>query len=148
MNKPNVIESVQRTSEQYSANASWKLHAWLAVAAVLYVISDYLLRHNLDWGPLIRAVWAVCPLVPCLLYVRSWVRFIRGMDELQRRIQLESRLVACLGTLFVVTAINALNIHGIAVPVLFSRGLNVMVTVILTGIFWRIASAVINRRYK
>jgi hypothetical protein len=147
VNKPNVIESVRPRSGQYSPSADWKLHAWLVVAAVLAVASDYLLRHHPDWSLLLRVVFALCPLAPCLLYARSWVRFVRGMDELQRRIQIESRLVACLGTLLVVTPINALNSYGIPLPV-FSRGLGFMGTLILAGIFWRIASTVINRRYK
>jgi hypothetical protein len=147
VNKPNALESVRPHSGQYSPSTDWKLHSWLVVAAVLAVASDYLLRHHPDWSLSIRVILALCPLAPCLLYVRSWVRFVRGMDELQRRIQIESRLAACLGTLLVVTAINALNIYGIPLPV-FPRGLNVMGTLILAGIFWRVASAVINRRYR
>ncbi len=148
MNKPNVIESVQSGSAQYSPKANWKLHAWLVVMAVVAVISDYVLRHNPGWSSLVRAVCALSPLLPCLMWVRSWARFIRGMDELQRRIQIESRLVACLGALLVIIAINALNIYGIALPTFFSRGLGFMPAIILTGIIWRIASAVINRRYE
>jgi hypothetical protein len=147
VNKPNAIESVRPRSAQYSSSTDWKLHAWLVVAAGLAVASDYLLRHHPDWSLSIRVILALCPLAPCLLYVRSWVRFVRGMDELQRRIQIESRLVACLGTLLVITAINALNIYGIPLPV-FSRGLNLMETLIVAGIFWRIASTVIDRRYR
>ena len=110
MKKPNVIESVQSGSEQYSSKTSWKLHAWLGVTAVLAVASDYVLRHNPGWSSLIRTVCVLSPLLPCLMWVRSWARFIWGMDELQRRIQIESRLAACLGALLVIVAINALNI--------------------------------------
>jgi len=47
----------------------------------------------------VRGLVAVAPLIPGLLYVRSWLRFIRGLDELQRRIQLEAFPVAALGQL-------------------------------------------------
>lgn len=137
MNQPNSIESPRAG-----------LRAWIVVVAVLAIASDYLLRHHPDWSPAFRALCALSPLPPCLLYVLSWVRFVRGMDELQRRIQLESRFVACLGALFVITAISALNIYGIALPAYFSRGVNVMTVLILVGIFWQIANAVISRRYR
>ena len=115
--------------------------------AALAVVSDYLLRHDADWNPPIRAIIALTPSVPCLHYVRSWIRVVRGMDELQRRIQIESRLAALLGTLFVVTTINVLNNYGIAMPI-FRRGLNLIETLILTFAFWKVSSAVINRRYQ
>jgi hypothetical protein len=142
VNKPNAIESVEP-----SPRASWKVKTWLAVTAALAVVSDYLLRHNADWSPSTRAIIALIPLVPCLLYVRGWIHVVRGLDELQRRIQIESRLAALLGTLFVITTINVLNTYGIAIPI-FRHGFNLMETLILTFAFWKVASAVINRRYQ
>ena len=38
------------------------------------------------WHPAVRAIIALAPLVPSLLYVRSIARWIGGMDRLQRRL--------------------------------------------------------------
>ncbi len=142
------MESVQPGSSQYSPQTSWKLHGWLVVTALLEIVSDYVLRHNPGWSELLRAGCALSPLLPCVMWVRTWARFVGGLDELQRRIQIESRLVGCIGALLAILAINALNMHGIALPKFFARGLSFMPAIILAGIIWRIASAVINRRYQ
>ena len=147
VNKPNTIESVRPFSGQYSLKADLKLNAWFFVAALLVIFSRYLLRHYPDWMPATRAAVILAPLVPCLLYVRSCMRFIRGMDEMQRRIQLESWLVAAMGTLFVGTAMNMLNANGIALPA-FQHGLELVGAFVCLFLLWMVGSAITNRRYK
>ena len=92
--------------------------------------------------------WLARPtLLPALLYVRSWMRFVRGLDELQRRIQMEAFLFAALGTVVVGVIVNALNSNGVTV-VLLDRGLD------LGGVFfsmftlWLVGTGLANARYK
>ena len=53
------------------------------------------------------------PILPGLLYLRSGLKLLRGMDELQRGIQFEGWLFAALGTVVVSTIINVVNLHGL-----------------------------------
>ena len=147
MNKPNTMESVEPHSGSYSWKQDLRLNAWLAVAAVAYMAVLFLLKHNATWSPLMRGLLTLTPLLPALLYVRSWMRFVRGLDELQRRIQTEAFLFAALGTVVVGVIVNALNASGVTV-VLLDRGLD------LGGVFfsmftlWLVGTGLANARYK
>jgi hypothetical protein len=56
--------------------------------AVVLILSIWLIQQNPD-APWRYAV-ALAPVVPALFAVFAFVRFLRRMDELQRRIQLEA----------------------------------------------------------
>src|SRR5579863_7132610 len=114
MNEPNTIESITPHSGKYSPKKDWQLNAWLAVAALFYCAALLLLKRHPDWTPIARSLVALAPLLPGLLYVRSWMRFVRGLDELQGRIQLEAFLFAALGTVLVGTVLNTLGASGVA----------------------------------
>ena len=60
-------------------------------------LSMWLLRHGIDSVPL-RALVAVLPVVPLALMMRAALRYLREIDELQRRIETESIGVASLLT--------------------------------------------------
>ena len=113
MGKPNLIESYQPCSGQYSLRKDLRLNAWLLVATVVYVAMLLLLKRNPEWSPLTRGLLMLTPLVPGLLYLRSWIRLVRGMDELQRRIQMEASLFAALGTVIIGVVLNTLNASGV-----------------------------------
>jgi hypothetical protein len=146
-NTPNTIESVLPLSGQYSCKKDLRLNAWFVVAASFYVISLSLVLHHPEWSVPLKSGVALAPLVPGMLYVRSCVRFIRGLDELQRRIQLEAWLFAALGVVFVEMAINILNENGVPLRI-FRQGLGLGTTFILMFALWIIGSAIANRRYK
>jgi len=94
-----------------------------------------------------RGLIALSPLFPSLLYVQSVTRWIRGMDELQRRIQLEACLFAAIGTIFIATALSLLSANGIHVPRL-QNGLNWEGTFASVVFLYILGSHFINRRYK
>lgn len=147
MEKPNTLESVTPLSGQYSCKKDLRLNAWLVVAGSLHLITLVLLRHYPSWSPLTRGLVALTPLLPGLLYVRDCLRFVRGMDELQRRIQVESWMLAALGTLIVAAVINTLNAHGVslgAVP--HGLGLGGMFFVMFA--LWLVGLGIANCRYK
>ncbi len=147
MDKPNVMESVEPCSGHYSLKADLQLNAWLLVATVMHLAEQFLVRAHPEWSPLARALLALAPLIPGLLYVRSWMRFIRGLDELQRRIQLEAFLFAAVGTVIVGAVVSTLNAHGIPTGWMKhgpGMGTAFMAMLVLWSVGWGIAKC----RYK
>lgn len=146
-NKPIFPESVQ-PGKHYSFRADLKLNAWAFVAVAFAIVSRILLHQNHEWGVSLRAVVALSPLLPSLLYVWSVARWIRGMDELQRRIQLEACLFATIGTIFITTALSLLaNVGGINMPRL-QHGLGWEGTFASVIFLYILGNIIVNRRYK
>ena len=146
-NTPNTLESVQPCSGLYSLRKDIKLNAWLAVAVAIYVMAQLLAKWHPEWSVTIRATIALAPLAPGLLYIRSWMRFISGLDELQRRIQLEAWLFAVTGTVLIAIAISTLNASGIHLGGL-EHGLGMGWAFIVAFALWLVGSAIANCRYK
>jgi len=147
MEKPNLMESLEPRSGQYSLKTDLLLNAWLAVATVTYLAALLLLRRFPEWNPYLRGALVLAPFVPGLLYLRSGWRFIAGLDELQRRVQLEAVLFASLGTVLAVTAANALSAQGLELPGLH-HGLGVVGTATVLFTLWLVGGAIVNRRYQ
>ncbi len=147
MNKPIFPESVQ-IGRHYSFSADVKLNAWALVAVAVAVLARILLVRGIEWSSPLRAIVALSPLLPSLLYVRSIARWIRGMDELQRRIQLESCLFATTGTIFVATAVNLLGTAGVLRGTRVENGLGWEGMFALVIAFFVLGTAIINRRYR
>ena len=125
-----------------------KLNAWAIVAVVMALCSRIALHRDVEWGVPLRAVVSLSPLLPSLLYVGSIARWMRGMDELQRRIQLEACLFATTGTIFVATAFNLLGMAGVLQATRIQNGLGwegMFATVI--GLFV-LGNFIVNRRYR
>ena len=147
VNKPNTLESLEPCSGQYSLKADLKLNAWLVVATLVAGVSMYLRRQHPAWEGPVQAACALAPLVPGLLYVRSWLRFIRGLDELQRRLQLEALLFAAFGTLLIGTVINVLNANGVGWRGL-THGLELGGAFTLMFVLWLVGTGIAKCRYK
>src|SRR5581483_11065470 len=112
MDKTTFPESVQ-PGRHYSLRADLNLNAWAFVAVALAFGSRLAVQRHPGWGNLLRAVVSLLPLLPSLFYVGSISRWIRGMDELQRRLQLEACLFATTGAIFVATAFSLLGTAGV-----------------------------------
>jgi hypothetical protein len=147
MDKPNTFESLQPGSGQYSLKKDLRLNAWLFVALGFYLAALALEKQHPEWTPLARALVALAPLLPGLLYVRACLRFVRGLDELQRRIQVEAWLFAALASLVVGTIVNTLNARGVALGELH-HGVSLWGTSVLLFTFWLVGLGLANRRYK
>lgn len=147
MEKPNLFESVASCSGQYSFKRDLRLNAWLGVTVVVYLSTLLLLSAHREWSPLVRGVVALSPLLPTLLYLRDWIRFVRGMDELQRRVQVEAALFASLGTVFVGMAITTLNGHGVPVAGL-EHGLDFGGVFVVMFALWLVGVKIANCRYR
>ena len=147
MDKPNLMETVQPHSGQYSLKADLRLNRWFFVATVVWLASLALLKYHPEWSPLGRGLLALTPLLPGLLHVRTWMRFIRGLDELQRRVQFDAWLFAALGTVLVGAALNTLGAYGAYLKEL-AHGLEMGGSVVVMFTLWLVGWGFANRRYK
>ena len=115
------------------------------MAAATYLLLSFLRPHYAERNEFFRAALELLPLVPCLLFVRSHVLFMRGLDELQRRMQLEVWLFASLGTLFVETTISVLVSNGVLAGTEHQIIGRVMALIVL---LWFLGTFIANRRYR
>src|SRR6266404_279725 len=121
-NRPILPESV-RPGKHYSFQADMKLNAWAFVAVLVSIVARSLVQQHPDWGTPLQSVVALTPLLPSLLYLRSIARWIGGMDELQRRIQLEACLFATTATVFLRTSLDLLGGTGTLQSIRLQHGL-------------------------
>jgi hypothetical protein len=125
-----------------------KLNAWALVAAVVAFVARALLQHHRDWDAPLQAVVALAPILPSLLYLRSIARWIGGMDELQRRIQVEACLFATTVTVFVRTSLDLLEGVGVLQSTRLRHGLGWEGTFAVIIVFYILGNMIFNRRYR
>ena len=135
--KPNVPEELITFSfKKYSFWTDMRVNRWLLVAMLIACANIMLLHSNMprilhlhekdwpvltellhphaeNWPIVIRLIIEVIPFLVSLLWIRDVARWIRGMDELHRRLMLETCLFAVIGTLFFVTLWGHLQNTGI-----------------------------------
>jgi hypothetical protein len=148
MDKPNVIENYIPHSGQYSLQKDLRLNAWLGVTVAVYLVVLFISKSHPNWGAGLRATILLLPLLPALLYVRAWVTLVRGMDELQRGIQLSAFLFAALGTVFVSVVIATLNTAGLDLGPVLRPGLGLGGAFVVIFPLWLAGTAIANCRYK
>ena len=115
-NKPNLPGEVDPRTGEFSIQAQWRVNHWAFAAILLSVAGDLLVHfHEEDggWPVALRAIIALCPVLPALLYVRSLGRWLRGMDELDRQITLKVILFAISATLYLDMALHPLREWGV-----------------------------------
>ena len=124
-----------------------KVNGWCWVAVLASFVNEvFLLPYHKEWPVALRAVITFVPLVASLLWVRSMAGWIRGMDELHRRITLAACLFAAIATLFVVTALHLLVVAGVfAVQFQVTAG---FIIIWLVVCFYILGHSIFNRRYK
>jgi hypothetical protein len=82
---------------------------------------DGVLREDfLTWPAGIRIMIESVPLLADLLWARTMARFIRGMDELHRRITIEAWLIAALATIGYLSIWPMLDAAGISGSVYYA----------------------------
>ncbi|MEO7067206.1 MAG: hypothetical protein ABI114_09890 [Rhodanobacter sp.] len=87
LRKPEPMRTVQRQFMRAFFPA-------MAAYLILLPASIVLLQH-FTVPPLWKAVIVLLPVLPMLLVIRAMVRFLRGLDELQQRIQLQALGITC-----------------------------------------------------
>ena len=124
-----------------------KLTLWAGVAVIVSFLSRWWLPHHADWNTALRTGVALAPIVPSLLWARSLARWMRNLDELQRRIQYEAWFFAAVGTVFVVTALNLVEAAGILRWERLQHGLGWEGAFALMFLLYAVGCAISNRRY-
>jgi hypothetical protein len=104
MNEPHHPDEIWLGKEAYSLRRDWKVNGWLLVGALISGASDIVFPHAVqDWPLALRAVIAVAPFLAILIWARSLAAWVRGMDELHRRIVQAAILSATASVFFFVT---------------------------------------------
>jgi len=151
-NKPNDPEEII-PGKSYSFWTDWKVNYWAGVAWILSLAGDALLHHYPEWPVVLRAIIALSPLLAALLWVRSFARWMRGMDELHRQIQMQACLFAATATLFLFMTLHPLFKAGVFQTV----GLHTnwlwdfnawWLKILVMTAFYILGSKIFNRRYK
>ena len=153
MKRPNLPEELDLLAgkKEYSFRTDLKVNGWGYVAMVISFAGDVLLPRHKDWHVILRAIIALAPIVPALLWGRIFARWIRGMDELHRRITLEVCLLATTATLFLFTALHPLDKAGVFQALGLRSGLDLHTwwgTSWLMVCFYILGSKILNRRYR
>jgi hypothetical protein len=154
MSNSNLSERNEQTSKgcastpaaRERAIRSFQLNGWLLLVTVTFLVALYVGKHHPEWSPGWQITLALSPILPGLLYLRKGLQLLRGLDELQRRIQLEAWLFAALGTVVVSTIVNVFNAHGL-VEQWAPHGLEVGATYMTMFILWGIGNMIANLRY-
>src|SRR5688572_4319225 len=153
---PNVPEEIGWGS-QYSWRASLKAGGgWLMLAFLTDLPGLYLIDQHKEWPLALRTVIALLPLLASWLYVRSTARWVRGMDELHRRLALESFLFATVTYLFTAAAWFLLGHAGLWEAVAQGTGLhlervpfaNCTFILCMTYVFFGVGYSIFKRRYQ
>ena len=96
--------------KRYWFQGTCALVATLAVG----MVAGWLRKNNPDasWG-----TWVVLlPVVPILYLAFAFSRYLRNLDELSRKIQLEGLALSFTGTFVVVFGYGLLQLHGFPAP--------------------------------
>ena len=121
----------------------WTLAATFGPWLVSYFVARYLLK-NAEMATGLRVLVALVPVPFFILFLLTFIRAIRQMDEMQRRIQLEALAIAFpLGVLLLMT----LGLLQRAVVLSFEDWSYAHVWIYLP-IFYFLSVAVVSRRYQ
>ena len=109
------------------------------------------------WPLLVRTLIELVPLLASLLWARRLIRWVRGMDELNRRITLEAWLFAALMTVGFLSIWPLLNAAGTSASLypathgFHLEGLDKPNFLLTLGVLWLshlLGHVIINRRYQ
>ena len=94
---------------------SSRRRGWLTLAAGLAALAAYFGSRVLLEGPVrARLLIALAPLPFFILFVLAFIRLVRDMDELERRVQLEALAFAYPGLLLLIMTLGLLELAGIS----------------------------------
>ncbi len=138
-NNPPSINPTTRALHRYFV----ELGAAMAGYAVLIIVSRVLLSSEISrqWNGGWQCALALTPAIPLACVFLAVIRFLNGMDELARRIAVDS--IAIAGGVTVMLAASYGLIESAAFP-----HLSAWWTVVTFMSCWLIAAPILNRRYR
>jgi hypothetical protein len=112
--KPNVPGEILLGAREYSWRSDCSVNGWLAVAALISGCCDIIFRSAFTAWPLAWKVAIVMTqFVALALWVRSLKQWIRGMDEMHRKITVSAVLFAVSATFGTVLLWQRLEAAGL-----------------------------------
>lgn len=111
----------------------------MAAYTAMVAVSVWLLRHH-EHSPL-SYLFAVLPVICSAFAVWAAIRFFRGLDELQRRLQFEAMAFSFLGTCLISLNWGVLEKAGLPHPDV------VWITLLLMALYC-IGLCIASRRYQ
>jgi hypothetical protein len=150
-NKLNIPEEVDPRTRDFSIAAQWRVNHWAFLAIGLSVAGDLLARRqgSLDLPAAARAIIAISPLLPAILYIGSLKRWLDGMDELHRQIIMRVCLFAVAATFYLDMSVYSLREWGLLPDVLSPvTWRSWWMQAIPLTIFYMLGTIIFNRRYK
>jgi len=145
--KPNLPEEIAPGGRQYSFRTDMKVNGWSWVAVLTSFVGEvFWLPYHRGWPVAARMVIALAPLLASLLWVRSVLQWMRGMDELHRRITQAAVVFATVATLFIITASHFLVVAGVFPPRF--QATEGFVVIWLVVCFYILGHNIFNRRYQ
>lgn len=154
--KPNVPAEIFMGEKEYSWRKDWSVNGWLFVAAIISAFCDVMFPQMTRQWPLEVRVGIVCAEFAAIaLWVRSLTLWIRGMDEMHRRITTMSVLFAVSATFFFAMLWHCLDRAGLFNAILpkpkAGGGWDICTVgheFLLLTLFYFIGQTIFNRRYK
>lgn len=147
MNTIDEKDSTKTHRDRFSYRIEFLSLFWIVLAGAFWILSHQLLEHFPESHSVFKWLISLSPFGALLLCVQSNLRQIRGMDELQRRIQMEAWLFAAMGTVFVGTAINTLHENGL-LRYFFESGLGMSEAIMTMFMLLILGKALADRRYR
>jgi hypothetical protein len=151
MNKPNNPDEIWLGKSDYSWWVDFKVNGWLFLAAIASGASDILFRKSVELWPLgLKLAAILVPFAALILWARSIIRWIGGMDELHRRITMSAVLFSVSASFFVVMLWHRLAVGGIlpsSPGVSWDIGTVAHVFLLMT-FFYFLGYFLVNRRYQ
>jgi len=112
--KPNVPGEIFMGEAEYSWRADWKVNGWLFVATIISALADVMFGHVVRQWPLAgRVAVPIAEFAAIVLWARGLYQWIRGMDELHRRITTASVLFSVSAKFFVLLLWHRLSVAGL-----------------------------------
>jgi len=91
-----------------SKGLSLQLNGWVIAALLLSAGTRWWPGHE-SWSLIARNLIAILPVIPLIFYARTFARWVRGLDELQQRIQLRAWFFAAMATIYATMIVGMLQ---------------------------------------
>lgn len=153
-NKPNVPDELILIDKQFSWRTAWNVNRWLFLAFVISVMCDIVFPDVVkQWPVKWRVTVVLAEFITVLFSVFDAARWIRCMDELQRRITLAALFFAVSASFFFFLLWLRLDaakfFHAVFGPPISTWGIySVAHVYALLSFFYGIGFLIFKRRYK